>query len=346
MFSAYAVGAVNNSRRTLSRSRFSPLLAVITLLAVIVVGLRYRVGGDWDNYIAIFEATPRYLSELSEAGDVGYIFLNWVALQLNLDVWFVNLICAIILFAALVRFAIGEPNPWLTLLVAAPYLVLVVGMGYTRQSVAIALTIMVILEMRSSKYVRASIFFLLALMFHRTAIIVLPLVALSTVRHRLFIWAMALAGGITAFLFLFEQMLSLLVISYLDSGMSSEGAGVRIAMNVLPALVFLTWGKKFVYSLEEFQLWRNYSIAALAAAAALLVISSSTVVDRLALYLAPLQLMVWGRLPYALSGNRGPGPLVLLVIAYSAAVQFIWLNYASHSHAWIPYRIFYPSQLW
>ena len=84
------------------------------------------------------------------------------------------------------------------------------------------------------------------------------------------------------------------------------------------------------------------------------VIPSSTAVDRVALYLQPLQLMVFANLPEALgrrrcakngtairSGNLTNSGWVLLVLAYYGAVEFVWLNFASHAPAWLPYR-FYP----
>jgi hypothetical protein len=32
--------------------------------------------------------------------------------------------------------------------------------------------------------------------------------------------------------------------------------------------------------------------------------------------------------------------LIVAVIAYSAAVQFVWLQFASHADAWLPYQIY------
>jgi hypothetical protein len=69
-------------------------------------------------------------------------------------------------------------------------------------------------------------------------------------------------------------------------------------------------------------------------------IEGSTAVDRLALYLIPMQLFVLGNLPHALS-RGGTNRLILnAVIASSIAVQFVWLNYAQHAEAWIPYRLY------
>ena len=64
-------------------------------------------------------------------------------------------------------------------------------------------------------------------------------------------------------------------------------------------------------------------------------------IDRLALYLIPLQMFVLSRLPEAFgNGERPNGQVVLGVIAYSAIIQFTWLNYAQNSNFWIPYKLF------
>jgi hypothetical protein len=68
------------------------------------------------------------------------------------------------------------------------------------------------------------------------------------------------------------------------------------------------------------------------------VVPSSTAIDRLALYIIPLQLAVLSRLPIAF--NRS-GSLRLVIMAYSAGVLFVWLNFAKHAEYWLPYQ-FYP----
>jgi hypothetical protein len=85
------------------------------------------------------------------------------------------------------------------------------------------------------------------------------------------------------------------------------------------------------------------AIAAFACLAMLAVTSASTAIDRLALYLIPLQIMVLSRLPahFAKSEREKLG-LTVLVVAYSATIQFVWLNYAQHADLWLPY----DSYLW
>jgi hypothetical protein len=54
--------------------------------------------------------------------------------------------------------------------------------------------------------------------------------------------------------------------------------------------------------------------------------------------LLPLQLAVLARLP-ALN-RRNSATTVMAVLAYVIEVQFVWLNYAQFSDAWVPYRLF------
>ena len=69
----------------------------------------------------------------------------------------------------------------------------------------------------------------------------------------------------------------------------------------------------------------------------LLVSPSSTAVDRIALYMMPLQLIVLPRFVF-LFQSRQVGRLV--VILYAAAIQFTWLNFATHAQYWVPYQFF------
>ena len=137
-----------------------------------------------------------------------------------------------------------------------------------------------------------------------------------------------------------------LVNNYIDQEYNSQGAAIRVVMNLVPATLYLFFQKRFGLEEAQRKLWRNFSIAAFVMLALLVLLPSSTVVDRLALYIIPLQMFTLSRIPDAFPNKDGArnGQLVLLVIIYSAAVQFTWLNYASHARYWLPYRIYDFSQ--
>ena len=119
-------------------ARFLPFAALVPAL---MIGFRYAVGTDWGAYVAIFREIQR--SDLGFALvriDPAYGALNWIAGQLGAGLWLVNLVCGLLFMFGLVRFARAQPNPWLAVAVAVPYFIIGVGMGYSRQAVAIALS--------------------------------------------------------------------------------------------------------------------------------------------------------------------------------------------------------------
>jgi hypothetical protein len=129
---------------------------------------------------------------------------------------------------------------------------------------------------------------------------------------------------------------------YVEQVYESQGAGVRLAMNIVPAVIFLAFSNRFNVVNPEKAIWRTFAILALVSGGVYFWITSTVVVDRLALYIIPLQIFVISRLPHVFGYRGAHSPaIVLLVIAYSATIQFVWLNYANHSQYWLPYQ-FYP----
>ena len=341
LFSAYAFAAINHGRQSIA-VRSTPLFWVAAIAMALMIGLRYETGGDWFNYIDIFDYSAyTNLATTLALGDPGYMLLNWTGQRLGFEIWFVNLACGLIFTWGLLKFSERQPNPWLSIAIAIPYLVIVVAMGYTRQGVAIGLLMAGLAAFDRGSLVRFIVYTILAATFHKSAIVIIPLVALATVRYRLAIYAVIFGLGFILFTLFLEIFLARLMTNYIDSQMESEGTAIRIAMNVVPALIYLFLQKRFALNEQERKLWRNFSLAALAALAALIVLPSSTVVDRIALYFIPLQLFVFSRLPYAFPLKGRPnGQLTLAVLIYSAAIQYIWLTQANHAHAWLPYRNF------
>lgn len=342
LFSTFAFGAVTHRLTPRGAAISSPLFIGAAVLTALFIGLRYEVGADWFNYTAIYASAARLdVEEVLGYGDPAYIGLNTISHWLDLDIWFVNLCCGVIFAWGLVRFAQRQPNPWLTVAVAVPYLIIVVGMGYTRQAVAIGFMLAAFGPFERGRYGRFVVLMALATLFHKSAIIILPLIALSTVRHRLVVYTTAAAMGALIFFVYLDAFLNRVLQSYLDREMASDGAGVRVAMNVVPALLFLTFQDRFSVSDQEKTIWRNFSLASLAMVGALFLLPSSTVVDRAALYLMPIQLFVLARVPYAFPMRNGgvSSLLVAAVLAYSAAIQIVWLTFAAHADAWVPYQV-------
>lgn len=316
----------------------------VVLLLTALIGLRYEVGGDWSGYLGYLDRSSWLtFGEVFLQGDPGYILLNWLAVQTVGEIWGVNLLCGLLFSIGLVSFVKVQPRPWLALLVAVPYLVIVVAMGYSRQAVAIGLALMGLVSLtRDRSVARFVMWVALAATFHKTALLLVPIAALSADRGR--IWtAMWVAGATLLLYYLFlEDSVGSLMAGYIGAEYQSQGAAIRVAMNALPAVTFLLLRQRFELSRVEMRLWTSMALFALGFVIILLISPSSTAVDRMALYFIPLQLFVLSRLPDAFSSSRrGLTLAVVSVVVYSAAVQFIWLNFASYADAWLPYQ-FYP----
>lgn len=338
LFAYFAAGAVLSDQSRSPRRHTSPFLVAGMLALAALVGLRYEVGADWATYELLFSfAGYLNLERVLAIGDPGYQFLNWNVRRIGGEFWLVNFTCAVIFTWGLARFTQVQPNPWLAVVIAVPYLVIVVAMGYTRQAVAIGILMAGLAAVqRGASTLRFALYVGVAALFHKTAVVALPLVVFSSERNR----AINFLGGALAIYALYNSFLAdsvdQFVKNYIEAEYSSQGAAIRVAMIIVPAAVFLLFRRSFDFSDRERKIWFFYSIAAFGLLVLLLVLPSSTAVDRLALYIMPLQIAVLSRMPIAL----GPRTGTIVVLIYSFMVQFVWLNFATHAKYWIPYQVY------
>jgi hypothetical protein len=317
------------------------LLMPAALLTVLMIGLRYQVGGDWWTYMDIFKRIEHSsLIDALAVQEPGFSFVNWIVARAGLEIWAVNLICGGIFIYGLYVFGKTQPNPWLVFVVAVPYLVIGVGMGYTRQAVAIGLSMIGLVAVSKGSLARFVFWTLLAGLFHRSAVILIPIVLLSYSRNRLEAILIGVAAVVLGY-FVSTGGLEKLERGYLNQVYQAQGAGIRLSMNLVPSVIYLLFARRFTADPVERTTWRTMAILGVLAFAFWLRIESTVLIDRLALYLIPLQLYVLARFPTAFARKGQASPvLVLAVIAYSAAVEFVWLVFANHSKYWIPYRIY------
>ena len=313
------------------------------VLVLLLVGWRHEVGGDWINYLPMIEESLQLglLDAWAQKGDTAYILLTWLSAFSGADIYGVNLVCALVFAFGLMVFCKTSPRPWLSLAVAVPYLVIVVAMGYTRQGVAIGLVMLGLVALDKGSVARFVCWMAVAALFHKTALILIPM-AIFAGRKTWVALAGVLLTAVLMFFLLLAEYVDHLVAGYITDQMASSGAAIRIAMNAVPAAVFLVFRQRFDLTDAQKIFWTWMSLGGLAFIGLLAVSPSSTAVDRVALYWIPLQLFVWSRWPAAMARTHNAQlPWVAGVLLYSLAVQFVWLFYADNSWAWVPYQ-FYP----
>ena len=314
---------------------------LVFVALTIIIGFRYDVGGDWSNYFRyLISAANLDFRDLADLQDPGYWAFNILSVRLGLGMTGVNLLGALLFSAGLVFFCRRMPRPWLALASAVPYLVIVVAMGYTRQGIAIGLAMIGLMMLSRKKFVSFAIWVLLGALFHKSAVLLIPIAGLTVSNNRFLTIGLITAATFLGYFVLLQDQAAGLISVYTDETIESAGALIRLAMNFVPAALFLLYRQRFRLSQGEMHLWTILSLIAVAMFLAFFLTSLSTALDRMGLYIIPLQMVVFSHLPDVLGrhGKRNQS-IVALILLYYAAVIFVWLVFANHSHRWIPYQI-------
>jgi len=307
---------------------------------ILVVGLRFEVGADWMSYLMRFRET--YGVQFSDAvriyRDPGYYFFNWIFANAGFELWAVNLFCAVLSVSGVIAFAGRQPQPWVALAVAVPYMLVVVCMGYTRQSAAFGLFCWALLAVQDRLSWRFLMLVIAAATFHKSAVIAMPLYLFTLPRIKIRHWILLVAMLVTMVAVLIAETFEAKWHTYVEQQLESEGALIRVTMNFPPALVLLLLRKKLRLNDSKSRHW--YWMAWTSLAAVIMVKFASTAVDRLALYLLPLQMVVYARAYLLFKERLYRSILSIGVLLFYAMVLFVWLNLGVHADAWLPYRFY------
>jgi hypothetical protein len=328
-------------------SRGQAIIAVIFAGVYVAVSFaRYEVGADWYAYEQMYVAVlQENLADSLSITDPIFSFLLWISAQIGGDVYWVNAICSLILVSGVLRVAKLTREPWLAIAVSVPYLLIVVGFGYVRQGAAIGCLLWAISTIDRRQYSRTLGLVIIASGLHSTAIVLGPVIAFAAAnRNKLAVLGLTSIAAVSVAL-LAERASYHVAAHYIDIEMSSSGALVRLLMVLLPSLLLLARWSVVDSPYRLRMIWLGMSLASFVALVALWLTPSSTLIDRMALYLTPVQLYVFGELRRLIGLSRSSTLLVrMLGLAIGAAVMMIWLNFATHASDWVPYEAFWQRE--
>lgn len=336
MFAIYKPGFVTYQSRDFDKEQW-----IIFICLALLIGFRFQVGGDWGNYLRRFnDNLGLSFFEVMQLGDPFYHLFNWISQIFDWGMIGTNVLCGVIFSFCLVKFCFAMPRPWLALLVSIPNIVIVMGMGYTRQGVALSLVMLALLSLTKGNVLKFLFWTLIAAAFHKSAVLMMPLAGFINTRYRLVALISAVVMAYLSYSVFLDKSVDDLVKNYIDAEYESQGAFVRLLMNVLPAVIFIVWRKRFMMNKSTLSLWSFMALMSILLMAILFVSPSSTAVDRVALFMLPLQVAVFSYLP-DIFGPRKRKILTAATVFYYFIVLFVWLNFANFSIYWLPYQ-FYP----
>jgi hypothetical protein len=302
------------------------------LILALFIGLRDEVGGDWESYATILQ---NYCWPFSMATWVllpiepGYLSLDIFSNFFGGGLYLVNFICAAIILMCLIKYSsLMEVNPNLVLFLAAPYILFVVGMNYSRQSVAISISFVALAYLTKGKTRAFYSLALLAVCFHFTAA---TLIVFTPFRNKFYrIFAFMAAGLIFSFV-LFRYPVYLQGNESLDS----KGVWLRMSMLVLGVIMFIVQRRHWKHSSNAYRIFKKSSVIIVC----LLVLSFeySTIADRIGLYFMFLYITVAGN-AMRYSPRHFKILNMALVTGVTYGVFFVWFGMSSAAALWVPYK--------
>jgi hypothetical protein len=324
------------SYRARSKKDLNLNLFLVSVVYILFIGLRYEVGPDRLAYLDKYETISRLtLKEAITYTEPGFAALNWILAQINAGIYVVNLVVAIIFVFGLVRFAKTTPLPFIALVSVTPYLVIAIGMSAARQAAAIGLVFYLMASWRQGLAYKLSLS-ILATSFHYSAIMSFIFV-LQSIRMPAWLKLGLLMGSvITVYPILsateaFDKYNAV----YIEKNIVSSGALMHALLNVIPATLYLVTFPKWKARFGENDLLTLLAVLSILSIFGVSI--SSTGIDRLALYLSPIQMIVYGSLPF-LFGRKYKIMLSLLIIVYHLIILFWWLNFSNHAaEGFVPY---------
>lgn len=316
---------------------FGFFLGVVAL----VVGLRHKVGMDWNNYLAIhMKASLMTFSEALMSGEPGFSVLAWMSAQGGFGVYGSNLVAAIIFSVGLYVYSMRTANPWMALVGATPYLIVVVAMSASRQIIAIGVLLVVFALWEQKGVVWKAGLILMASLFHLSAAFALVFLVLESQRGMLV--KIGLIGGLAFFLAMsgaVSEHLAYYAEQYMGAGedaVDSAGALFHVLLIAAPGAWFLIYRRRWAERFGEDRVLSWMAVISLMALPAALVFS--TAVDRMSLYLYPVVLSAYAGIPSLFSSRMNRAVVQVLIVLVNLLVLTIWLNYANSAFAYLPYN--------
>ena len=214
-------------------------------------------------------------------------------------------------------------------------------MGTVRQGLALSF-ILVALTHLNTNIRTYCMWVFIAMLFHKSAFLMFGM-AFLTIRNSYALLLLSLIGLLLVYIGSQLYSVKILFLSYIiGQEYQSDGALIRVLVSVLPFFGSLVFYKKINAAFPDNWIYMWIGLGTLV----LLIFSSSfsTLVDRLAYYTIPLQLALWPRIIAVQETNLLKSYMTFAVISGYLLILYVWLVFANHSWAWIPYQIFWPGE--
>ncbi|EOG9703666.1 EpsG family protein [Acinetobacter baumannii] len=333
-FFIVAINFISNYKTYINKIFF----LLFFLFLFVFIGLRFKVGGDWDNYLVLYE-NFKYLNfkEALFFFEPGYSLLNILGNFLQIkDIWFVNLCSSALVCIFLFITFIKLEKYWLCLLIYYPYHILAVSLGYTRQSIAVAILLYAFLKLLQNNKIKFLIFLLIAACFHKTAIIFIlfyPLLFIKGKKVLIILYEIFSLILITLILYISSLNESTV---YTSEELNSSGVFLRLSLHIIPVISYFLLRNK-VFKLDKSYLFLDYFVLLIFYCFCLSFLFS-TLADRFNLYLIFFDIYVLVAFYHNLLIINRKILIFILTLFFTSFIYIWMLNSVLVAKAWLPYQ--------
>lgn len=311
---------------------------IITIfLLSIFIGFRNEIGGDWTHYEKFYYKVADFTFGEILTSSLVYIYINKIAYYLEIQIFGVNFICAVIFMFSLATFLNQTDNKWLALAISFPIIILILGMGFARQGLAFSFSLFLIKALEEKKLFKSFIFAILSILTHKSAIFISSfLIFIYFWYHKKYLYLLLSASIPIFFASLFWNHYNHYVYFYAGSGqhMFSYGSLPRSLLILFVAIIFLTYKKKF-NNMSEYQVFIYSSFSLIIIFLFPFSIISSIFADRLLLYLYPLKLAF---ISFANLKDKSLNFVIFLICSAYFFYLILWISHGVNAYKWVPYK--------
>ena len=310
---------------------------IVIFLLSIFVGFRNEIGGDWTHYEKFYYKITNFTFNEILTSSLVYIYINKIAHYLEIQIFGVNFICAIIFMSSLSTFLNQTDNKWLALAISFPIIILILGMGFTRQGLAFSFSLFLIKALEEKKLFRSFIFIILSILTHKSAIFISSfLIFIYFWYHKKYFYILLSTLIPIFFAYLFWNYYNHYIYFYAGLGqhMFSYGSLPRSLLILFVAILFIIYKKKF-NNMSEYQVFIYSSFSWMIIFLFPFSIISSIFADRLLLYLYPLKLAF---ISFANLKDKSLKFVVFLICSAYFFYLILWISHGVNAYKWVPYK--------
>lgn len=310
---------------------------------VLFIGLRLKVGPDWRQYSYIHKTLAYYdfWDVVMRAEPLSYA-LFWISSNAGFEVYLSNIVAAAVMMIGVCSFARRTASPWVAIVAATPYFIIVMGMSGVRQALAAGLILFLLSNWERYRFITRGIFILVAAMFHTSALVnnifLVTKLTIAT-RYKIVIgfFILLITLYLSAEVSMYSENMMQYKERYLEGSflVQSFGSLYHIAMIAIPAALGFIFKKRIIEQIHSVPLL-NFGLHA-AFSVLILNFFSSTVASRLTVYLYFIPMMIYPALIDAF-GRNARTTVIFSIILFHLMVMGAWFKLGNHSFAYVPYK--------